>query len=780
MAKQQKQELQRDLGLWSVVAIAMGAMIGSGIFVLPGVAMAQAGPGVIVAFLIAAILVVPAAISIAELGTAMPEAGGDYTFIEQGMGPGAGTIAGLGTWLMLMFKGALALLGGMWYLTAIGVPETVTLWELGTVSILKVVGVVIGMFLIAVNIFGVKLTGALQTVMVVVMVAILAIFVAVGMFHIDAANYDGFWTPDPGSGQTGQGGLLGLLTATTMVLVSYAGVTKVAAVAEEIENPSRNLPLGLLLSLGVTTVLYVVIVTVLVGIVDAGVLLEDRYVPMATAVGALFSHSVAMWGAVILIVVAAMLALVSTANAGVLTASRYPFALSRDKLIPAFFGDVHDRFHTPVTAILITGGAMLAIILFLPVEDIAKMAGSFQIIVYILVNMALITFRVADPQWYKPIFKSPAYPWLQLFGVASGVGILTQMDLGPLLGGVGIIVVGSLWYLYYGKPRVEREGIVGQALATTMKVEPTMERPYRVVVPVSRVEALPGLIRVAAASASPYPHAELIGVNVVTVPYQTSLSQEISGEAERIEEQERLLERAVELAQQMGIAMRTHAIVGRDVAHAVTSVIDDEKADEVVLGWKGHRHKRDYVLGSIIDPIVEEANCEVTIAKIRHDKAGKTVAFITDGPYAEVTVIRAAELVSRDPEATLTLATVMRPEEGVSEEKLRRRGREIVERDVARVDIIDVGDYDVEVVIDDDVERALVSMAESFQTVCIGATRSSRLERALFGDIPEAVGEQAPGNVVIVRGEARVRRSLWEAVRQKFGSDGSKAGDDDE
>ncbi len=769
MPKVQKQELQRDLGLWSVVAIAMGAMIGSGIFVLPGVAMAEAGPAVIIAFLVAAVLVVPAAVSIAELGTAMPEAGGDYTFIEQGMGPGAGTIAGLGTWLMLMFKGALALLGGMWYLTALGVPETVTLWELGTVSMLKVVGVVIGMFLIAVNIFGVKLTGALQTVMVVMMVVILGIFVAVGAFFIDGANYDQFWTPDPGNGEGGEGGLFGLLTATTMVLVSYAGVTKVAAVAEEIENPSRNLPLGLLLSLGVTTLLYVVIVAVLVGVVEASVLLEDRYVPMATAVGALFTHPTAAFGAVILIVVAAMLALVSTANAGVLTASRYPFALSRDKLLPTFFGEVHDRFHTPVTAILITGAAMLGIILFMPVEDIAKMAGSFQIIVYILVNMALIAFRVADPDWYEPVFKSPAYPWLQLFGVASGVGILTQMDWGPLLGGVGIIVVGLLWYWFYGKPRVQREGIVGEALATTMEVQPTKERPYRVVVPVSRVEALPGLIRVAAASASPYPHAELIGVNVVVVPYQTSLSQEIAAEKERMEEQQELLERAVELSEQLGIAMRTHAIVGRDVADAVTNVIDDEKADEVVLGWKGHRHKRDYVLGSIIDPIVEEANCEVTIAKVRHDSAGKTVAFVTDGPYADVTIIRAAELVSRDPEATLTLATVVRPEEGVSEEELRRRGREIVTQDVERIDIIDVGDFDVEVMIDDDVERALVTMAESFQTVCIGATRSSRLERALFGDIPEAVGEKAPGNVVIVRGEAKVRRSFWEAIRQKFG-----------
>jgi len=133
--------LERGLGLSSIIAISMGAMIGSGIFILPGLAMAEAGPAVILAFIIAGLLVFPAAISIAELGTAMPEAGGDYVFIERGLGPGAGTIAGLGTWLMLMFKGALALVGGMFYLSVIiNIPSV------------EAVAVVIGTILIAVNI----------------------------------------------------------------------------------------------------------------------------------------------------------------------------------------------------------------------------------------------------------------------------------------------------------------------------------------------------------------------------------------------------------------------------------------------------------------------------------------------------------------------------------------------------------------------------------------------------------------------------------------------------
>ncbi len=736
-----KQELQRELGLWSIIAISMGAMIGSGIFILPGLAMAEAGPAVILAFILAAVLVVPAAVSIAELGTAMPEAGGDYVFIERGMGPGAGTIAGLGTWLMLMFKGALALVGGMFYLKAVM-----------TLPSVEAVAVVIGTILIAVNVFGVKQTGGLQTVMVIVMVLILGGFVSVSLIQVENQHYQPFFADDA---------MGGLMTATAMVLVSYAGVTKVAAVAEEIEDPGRNLPLGLLLSLGVTTLLYALIVFVLVGIVE-GEALAGSNIPMVDAVEPFFG-----FGGVVLIVVAAMLALISTANAGILTASRYPFALSRDRLLPEFFGRVHEGLHTPVVAILITGGAMLAIIVFLPVEEIAKTAGSFQIIVYILVNIALIAFRTSNLDWYNPEFKSPLYPGIQIFGIISGVAILTQMDTLPLVGGVGIVVGGTLFYLLYGKSRVDREGIIGEALAMTMDVEAPVGRPYRVVVPIAKREGIRGLIQIAAASAAPHGNAEIIAVNVIKVPDQTSLTQEIESEVERMNEQQELLEEAIAISEELGFSARVHPIVGRDISGAIMHVIEEEEADEVILGWKGERKRRENILGSIIDPIVQEARCEVTLVKLRHETIGDTVAFINDGPYAAVTVRRAAELVASEEGASLTLANVEVPTDGVSDEELTQRGVDIIDRVAAEADL-EPGDYQTDVIISDDVESALLKKAEDFRTVCIGATQSKRFERVLFGAIPEKIGEEASGTVVIVQAEDLSRRSIWTVLRERL------------
>ncbi|QSG08188.1 Amino acid transporter [Halapricum desulfuricans] len=174
-------ELERDLGLASVLAISVGAMIGSGIFILPALALKIAGPAVIVAYLLAGLLVVPAALSKSEMATAMPEAGGTYIYIERGMGPLLGTIAGVGTWFSLSFKGALALVGG--------VPYLLLVFDLP----LKPVALGLATVLILVNLLGAKQTGRLQVAIVAVMLAALGWFAAGSAPGVQSGNYANFF-----------------------------------------------------------------------------------------------------------------------------------------------------------------------------------------------------------------------------------------------------------------------------------------------------------------------------------------------------------------------------------------------------------------------------------------------------------------------------------------------------------------------------------------------------------------------------------------------------------
>jgi amino acid transporter len=427
--------LERDLGLPAVLAISIGAMIGSSIFILPSLALEIAGPAVVAAYLLAGLLVLPAALAKSEMATAMPEAGGTYIYIERGMGPLLDTVAGVGTWFSLSFKSALALVGG--------VPYLVLLLDLP----IKPVAIGLAVVLIGVNLLGAKQTGRLQVAIVVIMLGTLGYFAAGSATAVQQDFYRPFFV----------GGLEGLFAATGLVFVSYAGVTKVASVAEEVENPGRNIPLGILGSLAFTTLLYVAIVAVLVGVTVPGSV-AGSLTPVAVAAEVTLGSL-----GVLAVVVAAVLALVSTANAGLLSSSRYPFAMSRDALAPPSLAEVSERFETPVNAITLTGAVMLALIAFVPILEIAKLASAFQILVFAIVNAAVISFREGSAS-YEPEFHTPLYPWMPVFGVLTGFALLSQMGL-VALAGAGLITLGSLlWYLGYVRPRVSREGVATDAL----------------------------------------------------------------------------------------------------------------------------------------------------------------------------------------------------------------------------------------------------------------------------------------------------------------------------
>ncbi len=438
--------LSRSLGLYPTLMISMGAMIGSGIFVLPAFGFEVAGSSVVVAYLLAALVALPAALSKAELGTAMPESGGDYLYIERALGPLAGTVAGIGAWFSLVFKSAFAIVGLGAYLSL--------LTPLGTTQV-TVIGLGLAVVIVALNISGTELTGRAQAIVVTVVLLGLVAYVAnavwlagTGSETADLSRLDGMADTDAGTA----------LTAAALVFVSYAGVTKIASVAEEVKNPDKNLPRGILGSLAIMSVVYV-------GVIGSIVLLnapealsestagqEASLTPMADGAGALFGG----YG-VGVVSVLAVIALLSMANAGVLSSSRFPLAMSRDELLPDTLQTIDPRFHTPRNSILLTGGVLLALIAFVPVITLAEMASAFIIFVLSIINLSVIAFREADLDAYDPAFRAPGYPITQILGTVAGFGLITQLGTLAILGAVGITVGGAAVYLLYGQSRAAHE-----------------------------------------------------------------------------------------------------------------------------------------------------------------------------------------------------------------------------------------------------------------------------------------------------------------------------------
>ena len=624
-------ELERDLGLPSVLAISIGAMIGSGIFILPALALEFAGPAVILAYLLAGLLVVPAALSKSEMATAMPEAGGTYIYIERGMGPLLGTIAGVGTWFSLSFKGALALVGGVPYLLLLfDLPKTPVALGLAAV-------------LVCVNLVGAKQTGRLQVAIVVVMLAALGWFAAGSAPSVRAANYAGFFDD----------GAFGLLEATGLVFVSYAGVTKVASVAEEVEDPGRNIPLGILGSLAFTTVLYVAIVAVLVGVTDPGAIAGSE-TPVAVAAEA----TLGQFG-VIAVILAAILALVSTANAGILSSSRYPFAMSRDQLAPPTFSSVSDRFGTPVAAITLTGAVLLVLIAFVPILDIAKLASAFQILVFALINVALIAFREGSME-YDPEFTAPLYPWLQLGGAVTSLALLTQMGTVPLLGAVAIIVGSAVWYLLYVRPRVSRDGAaadairrqVGRDVLSEVDAAPADGTDETLValtkeVDESRERALIEL----AADTVRQDSGRVVVVRFEEIPDQAPLTADATVQSAR----DRSFEARIEaLADDCGVDIEADEIVSHDTKHAIVNFAEGRGVDTILAEHEPLR-LRSRVVGDPIDWMVRHAPCDVLLVdNLGYDAPQQVVLSGDGGPYAPLAV-SVGEAVAAANDGTVSL-----------------------------------------------------------------------------------------------------------------------------
>ena len=427
--------LHRSLGLYAVFTISIGAMIGSGIFVLPGLAFKIAGPSVILAFFLAGIVVIPAALSQSEMATAMPEAGGTYLYIDRAMGPLMGTIAGFGVWFSLVFKASFALVGLSAYLEFfVDHPE-------------RPVAAALAVVLIIINLIGVQETARFQKVLVTVVLGLLVGFVILGVPSTDPKSYEPFFSE----------GITGLLSGTAVVFVAYIGVTQVASVAEEVKRPGRNIPRSMLISVGVAMLLYPAVVAVIVGVTPADELAHTE-TPILTAA----AHFLGSAGTYI-VAGMAVLALVSMANSGVIASARYPFAMARNSLAPPFLAQIGQKSGAPVAGIAVTGVVLILLVLFVPLIELAKLASAFQLLVFALVNLALIAFRESHLDWYQPKFHSPMYPAIQIFGIVSALLLLTQMGIFPLLGATLFVVAGTVWYRVFGQSRAVKESAARDA-----------------------------------------------------------------------------------------------------------------------------------------------------------------------------------------------------------------------------------------------------------------------------------------------------------------------------
>jgi len=420
--------LNKNLKLIHVFSIASGAMISSGIFILPGIAFQMSGPSLFLAYMIAGLIAMIGALSIIELATAMPKAGGDYFFIGRTFGPLAGTVTGTLSWLALSLKTAFAIFGLSEILFLItGIPAGILALALCALFVI-------------INIIGVQETVFLEVLLVSGLLLIMVLFITAGIPSVSRKAFQPLF----------EGGFNKTLSTAAFVFVSFGGLLQVATIAEEVKNPQKNIQRGTLLSILVVTALYVGIIFVTTGILPAEQF-SGSMTPVADAAALIIGTP-----GFIIISVAAALAFITTSIAGLLSASRYPLALSRDGLLPGWISKVSPRSGAPVPAILLTG-LIIALALQLDLDVLVKSASAVIMITYIMSNIAVIVLRESGLSNYKPLYKAPLYPWLQIITILIYLFLLADMGWTALETALAFTAGSVLIYIFYGRKRATHD-----------------------------------------------------------------------------------------------------------------------------------------------------------------------------------------------------------------------------------------------------------------------------------------------------------------------------------
>ncbi|WP_123533652.1 amino acid permease [Halosimplex salinum] len=741
------EELAKDLGLLSAMTIGIGTMIGAGIFVLPGVAAQEAGPVVVASFVVGGVVAMINAFSVSELGTAMPKAGGGYYYINRSLGPLFGSIAGMGDWMGLAFASAFYCIGFGQYLTTLApIPGLLFL------SDIQVGALIAGIVFVGVNYAGAKETGGVQSVIVLVLLGILSIFAVFGWLSFDYATL------------TGSGGLTpmgygAILPGTAVVFVSFLGYAKIATVAEELKNPGRNLPIAVIGSVAIVTVIYGILVTIMLGVVPWNDLSPNAPVAQVTEI----AFPGGLTGlAVTIVTLAALLATASSANASILASARINFAMGRDGIVTDWLNDIHPSFATPYRSILVTGGVIIVFIAALgrDLEVLAKAASVLHLIVYALINVGLIVFREADVEEYDPDFTVPLYPVTPILGAVASLALVTFMDTIEIALSLAFVVTAVAWYLVYARRHTVYEGELGKFVTERSDEMPDIAvsaaetvapdgGDYRVMVPLANPEHEEDLITLASAMAKAN-DGTLVATHIVTVPDQTSLSSARERADDIDTTSERLLERARENAETFGVPVETHTILSHRGFEQIFDAARTHDADQVVMGWGPDSHGSPGRAESAIDEMTGDLPCDFLVLRDRGLDTERILVPTAGGPDSDLSA-EIATILRREFGSKVTLLYVA--DEGESAE-----GADFL---AGWAGDHDLGDADLRVETGD-VETAIESAADDATLVVIGASEQGLLQRLVRGSVVMDVVDDVDCSVILA--QKRTERSLVERL----------------
>ncbi len=703
------ERLGRSLGFFSTFAIGTGTMIGAGIFILPGIASANAGSGAIISFLLGGFISIATAISMSELATGMPLAGGSYYYISRTMGAVLGTVIGLGSWLALIFKGTFALIGLAEY------------FQIFYSLPLYFVAAATGVILLIINYRGAKNSGSLQNFIVILLLAILALFIVRVSFVGNPANL----LPARSNG------INSIISTTGIIFISYLGLAEAAAVSEEVKNPSKNLPLAFIASAIVVTLFCVGIMAAVIGFSNPQGA-EVSVTPLADIAGLIAGESGRS-----LIALGALLATLSTANGAILSSSRFPFAMSRDALMPEWFVQIHQKFETPHNAILVTGTVMVLLLFLFDIEELARLGGAFNILIFILLNLAVIILRKRTLPGYEPTFRDPFFPYTQIFGIIGSVILLPFLGGLPLLFIVIIVFAGFVWHSIYRKGRAIPECDLFDLLENPVKTKDIEPVPLvKVLVPVSNPKHERDLLKLA-----DFMGSEIVCLHVIEVPDQTTLR--LAQEAYH----EKMIEMDCQFKEEFDsypaiLGHKREYIIAFDhsISNSILEQAEIEHVDMILMGW---HEPKNYSLG-VTNDVLLSSKSPIALLKGQLPDSINKILVGYNGKENSVHGLYLAKKLAANTGAAIEVVSIVSPKEA---QETRQKITDKLEHMIEKISCVPVSFRMLESY---SIEDALLEASNNNDLTIIGNS-SKRFKVSLLGTLSQRVARRSEKPIVIVK-----------------------------
>jgi amino acid transporter/nucleotide-binding universal stress UspA family protein len=766
--------LARTLGLFEAVMIGLGAMIGAGVFVLSGIAAGEAGPAAIVAFALNGIVTTFTAFSYAELASAIPEAGGGYSFVKRAMPPALGFLAGWMLWFAYTVACALYAVGFGGYFVELldsywPAAHGVLVGTIGAQGTITSVTVLIGAFFIILNVLGAEVTGKTENLVTMAKVLILTVFIGFGMMAL-------FEKPDALSAfhPMFPKGFGGVIVAMGLTFIAFEGYDLIATMSEEIKEPTKNIPKATFISLWAAVILYLFILLVSIGAVNptkfaiygktydqlpAELGIEAPINPNApeittsweilgvykeTGIVRAAENFMPKFG-VALVVFGGLFSTMSALNASVLASSRVGFSMGRQRMLPSALGAIHARRRTPHVAVLITGLILLAIAVGLPLEVVGSGASLMFLLSFALTNAAMIVIRVREPDLPRG-YRAPLFPLLPILGIVTNLGLaIYQFTFQPTAWYVGLawVAVGVVVYLSYTATTGNGEEGLRVKILHEERLVP---KDYQVLIPLANEEQA-RMLGILGANIARAHDGELLALHAVRVPVQLS----ISDGRMFLKEGKPILEAAIRQAREADVPVHTMIRLDRQIGRAITDTALERRVDLMLLGWPGHTDSPHRAFGSIIDLVAVNPPCDLAVVRFRKRRQPRHILVPTSGgTNAKLAISLAIDQARSFAEQTgqppaVSLFYVCTPVEAAPEaqasayELLRNLASDF--------------DYPLQVKVGraDDVVAGIIEEAASHDLVVIGATAQRFFEQVLFGTIPERVALGAPTTVMMVK-----------------------------